>query len=126
MPSIECEIRDLEISDEDANRLLDALDESQEGCKHSDRTSPRHFLRGTAFVRIVRDDHEPAAAHLVRIRNISRTGVAFLSPTAIEASMRLTIELPIGPNLSIVSKEAIARHSRDVSSGIVEIGAEFI
>ena len=59
-----------------------------------------------------------------RIRNVSRTGVAFLSCVAMPPNTRLQVQLPLGPNLSTVEREAEVRRCRPIEGEIYEVGAK--
>jgi hypothetical protein len=67
----------------------------------------------------------PATTYYVRLRNISRHGVAFLCRTVMRPGTPLIIHLPIGPESSMVERRATVRRCRHVEGMIHEIGAEF-
>ena len=119
-------VQDLGISDEEVTRILDRLDEAERQVKTSERRSTRRYLRGTAMIVNMSRPGYTMADYRVRLRNVSDHGVVFLSRHAWDAGTRFDIELPIGPDLSIVEKKATVVRCRHVEGPICEIGAEFI
>ena len=117
--------RNLRISEKEADRLLRRLDAAEKETDNSARRSARCRLRGELLVATVPPSSFPATTYYVRLRNISRHGVAFLSRTAMTPGTLLTINLPIGPESSIVKKRATVRRCRHIEGMIHEIGAEF-
>ena len=118
-------IYDLELSDEEVTAILDRLDAEELRVKTSGRRSLRRFLRGTALVVRMSLPGFTMADFRVRLRNISQHGVGFLSRYALEPGTRLTLQLPIGPDLSMVEKPAVVVRSRPVEGPIHEVGVEF-
>ncbi len=116
---------DLGISDEQAKRILDKLDEKEANVHESKRRSPRQHLRGLAVIVIASQSNTAEVAHRVRLRDISQHGAAFLSRAAMRVGISLRIQLPVGPDGSIVEKRAVVRRCRYVEDMIHEIGAEF-
>lgn len=117
-------IQDIGIPDAEVSRILDRLDNEEFDVKRSERGLPRRFQRGTAVVALVLDSGVSALAYRVRLRNLSRQGVAFLSPVGLTIGSRLRIELPIGPDLGAVEEGAVVVRCRAVEEGIYEVGAE--
>ncbi len=115
----------LRISAKEADRILRRLDAQEKKTEVSARRSARCRLRGELLVATVPPSSFPATTYYVRLRNVSRHGVAFLSRTAMTPGTLLTIHLPIGPESSIVKKRATVRRCRHVEGMIHEIGAEF-
>ena len=118
-------IVDLDISDDEVTRILDELDEAEVPMTDSERRSERHYLRGTALLVKLSQPGFTTADFRVRLRNISRHGVAFLSRYDLAQGTRLYAELPIGDHLSPTEKAAVVRRSRQVEENVYEIGAEF-
>jgi hypothetical protein len=125
MLTLERPVVDLELSDEEVTRILDALDESELPIGDSERRSERRYLRGTALlVRLTRPGFTTADFR-VRLRNISQHGVAFLSRYDWAPGTRLFVELPIGEQLAPTEKAAVVKRNREVADKVYEIGAEF-
>ena len=118
-------VHDVGLSDEQVTLILDKLDAMEARVKKSERRSDRRYLRGTAMLVNLSRPGYTMADFRVRLRNISRHGVAFLSGNAMQPGTRLRIQLPIGPDLSIVEQEAVVTRCRQVESQVHEIGAEF-
>ena len=93
--------------------------------KDSRRRSTRHRLRGAAVVVKVQKHSIWPTVYRIRLRNVSRHGVAFLSRAPMMPGDFLRIELPIGPRSNMVEKHAIVRRCRYVEDMIHEVGAEF-
>jgi hypothetical protein len=117
--------QNLRISKEEATRILDRLDAQEKKTEVSARRSARCRLRGELLVATVPPSSFPATTYYVRLRNVSRHGVAFLSRTAMTPGTLLTIHLPIGPESTIVERRATVRRCRHIEGMIHEIGAEF-
>ena len=113
------------MTDAEVTMVLDLLDAGERGVRVTERRSTRQCLRGTAVIAVVVESGIPATAYRVRLRNISTHGVAFISPTDLTLGTRLRLELPTGPNLSIVKADATVTRCRYVQGTIHEIGAEF-
>ena len=118
-------IYDLELSDEEVTAILDKLDAEETQVRVSERRSLRRFLRGTALVVRMSLPGFTMADFRVRLRNISQHGLAFLSRYTLEPGTRLTLQLPIGSDLSMVEKPAVVVRSRLVEGLIHEVGVEF-
>ena len=119
-------VQDIDLSDEEVTRILDRLDAMERRTKSSERRSPRRYLRGTAMITNMSLPGYTTADYRVRLRNVSEHGVVFLSRHAWDAGTRFDIELPIGPDLSVVEKRAAVVRCRHVEGPICEIGAEFV
>ena len=119
-------VQDLDISDEEVNRILDRLDAMERQTKSSARRSDRRYLRGTAIITNMSLPGYTTADYRVRLRNVSQHGVVFLCRHSWEPGTRFDIQLPIGPDLSVVEKTAVVVRCRYVEGPICEIGADFI
>ena len=118
-------IQDLGLSDAEVTKLLDELDACEVEPRASERRSNRHPFRGTALVVKMSLPGFTTADFCVRLRNISRHGVAFLSRHAFEPGAKLSLELPIGQHLEIVERQAVVVRNRQVGDQVYEVGAEF-
>ncbi len=119
-------LEDIGISDEQVTRLLDSLDDAETPVSGSERRSSRSYLRGTAVVAFASEADTLRTAYRVRLRNLSRDGVAFLICSPLATGVEVTLELPVGPGLSLVKRRAIVQRCREVEGPIHEIGVEFL
>ena len=119
-------VQDLGISDEEVTRILDRLDAMERQTKTSARRSDRRYLRGTAIITNMSRPGYTMADYRVRLRNVSQHGVVFLCRHSWEPGTRFDIQLPIGPDLSVVDRRAVVVRCRYVEGPICEIGADFI
>jgi len=119
-----CPIQDIGLSDQQVTELLDRLDAEEIEMPPIERRSTRRYLRGAAMV-VSASAAEEAPSLRVRLRNVSRHGVAFLSSNGWEVGTRLRLELPIGSELASVEMLGVVVHRRHLEGPIFEIGAEF-
>lgn len=113
------------MSEDELSSILSMLDTQGTDKENNRRRTQRHALNGLALLVTIDQPSRPASTHRVRARNLSQNGVAFLCKTPILPETRLRIQLPIGPNGSIVEKPVIVRRCQHVRGMAHEIGAEF-
>jgi hypothetical protein len=118
-------VQDIGLADSEVTRILDELDASERNARDDRRRSSRDYLRGTAVFVTLEASRPPTVAFQVRLRNISCTGVAFLSCGPITVGTRLRMELPTGEELETAERHAVVRRCRRVEKLIYEVGAEF-
>jgi hypothetical protein len=116
---------DVRVPPEVVSRILDRLDAAQPSPEASQRRSERYSLRGLAVLVLIGADGVTEAIIRVRLRNVSRHGVAFLSARPILPGTAFRIGLPIGPAGETVERAATAVRCRLVGHGLHEVGAEF-
>jgi hypothetical protein len=120
------QVQDIGIPDEKVTKILDSLDDAEVSVTESARRSLRSPLRGTAVMAFVDEADSEPVTYRVRLRNISLEGVAFLIGRPLYPGVDITIELPIGPGLSLVKRRGVVRRYRLVEEPIHEIGVEFL
>ncbi len=120
------DVQDIGLSDEDVARILDALDARQSTPNAEQRRQRRDRRRGKAVLIVMQASLPPAAAHWVRLRNISEHGMAFLKHGPLRQGTYVRLELPTGHDGRTVTKHAAVRHCRHVEGIICEIGVEFL
>lgn len=117
-------VYDVDLSDEDVTRILDKLVANELSVSDSRRRLSRRFIVGTALITGMSRPGFASADIRVRLRNISREGVAFLSPYALEPGTRFRIQLPTGPELSMVEEEAVVIRCQFIEDSIYDIGVQ--
>lgn len=115
---------DLSIDDVDVERILDRLDAECGSAAHENRAAPRHPLRGRAVCVILVHPHATEALR-VRLRNLSMSGVAFLSGKQLPPGTRIQLLMPHAVAAGVGDQIAVVRHVRVVEAGVFEIGASF-
>jgi hypothetical protein len=118
-------IQNIDLSDAEVTKVLDALDASEVQGRVCERRSPRRPIRGTALIVGSSRPGFTMADYRVRLRNISRHGVAFLSQHEWAKGAKICLELPVGPKLDAVECEAVVVRCRQIEDRAYEIGAEF-
>ncbi len=118
-------VYDIGLSDEEVSRILDKLATDEVDVRGSERRSPRRFMLGTALIVGMSRPGFATADFRVRLRNISRHGVAFIGRYALAPGTLLNLQLPIGPDLDITQEPAVVVRCRKVEEGVYEIGADF-
>lgn len=117
-------VYDVDLSDEDVTRILDKLVANELSVSDSRRRLSRRFIVGTALITGMSRPGFASADIRVRLRNISREGVAFLSRYALEPGTRFRIQLPTGPELSMVEEEAVVIRCQFIEDSIYDIGVQ--
>jgi len=115
---------DLNIADSEVERILDTLDAECGSAANENRAAPRHPLRGRAVCVILVHPHATEAMR-VRLRNLSTTGVAFLSANQLLPGTRIQLLMPHAVAAGVGDQIAVVRHVRVVQAGVFEIGASF-
>src|SRR5262249_45495109 len=106
------------------NLLLDRLDAACTEVEHDSRATPRHPLRGQAIC--VQLAAPPAVKpFLVRLRNLSEGGIAFLTGSMLVPGCRIRLTLPSEAG-SRTERLAIVRRIREVEPKVFEAGADFL
>lgn len=117
-------VYDIGLSDEEVTRILDKLAANELDVRDSQRHSSRRFIVGTALITGMSRPGFATADFRVRLRNISREGVAFLSRYALDPGTRFRIQLPTGPELNMVEEEAVVVRCRLIGDSIYDIGVQ--
>jgi len=120
------DVQDIGLTDENVARILDELDARQSAPNAEQRRQRRDRRRGKAALIVMQASLPPAAAHWIRLRNISDRGVAFLKHGPLRQGTYVRLELPTGHDGRTVTKQATVRHCRQVEGQICEIGVEFL
>lgn len=118
-------IYDIGLPDEEVSRILDKLNAQEVQVTGTERRSVRHCILGTALIVGMSRPGFATADFRVRLRNISRHGVAFISRYALEPGTLLNIQLPIGRDLEIRQEPGVVVRCREVEDGIYEIGVDY-
>jgi len=113
-------LSDLSLSDEEVTQLLDRLDANGSGVANELRGAPRHPLRGRAVCVILVHPNATNAMR-VRLRNLSSTGIAFLSATFLAPGTSVQLLMP----QTVGDKVGVVRRSRIVQPDVFEVGAVF-
>jgi len=119
-------VQDIGLTDQEVTQILDELDAREASPANERRRATRDFLRGTAVFVTLNASRPPSVAFQVRLRNVSRDGVAFISCGPLVVGTRIRMELPTGDALDTVPRHAVVRRCRLVKQMIYEVGVELV
>jgi len=116
---------DFPLTDAQVLDLLERLEHERESGISSNRRMERSLMRDWGVITVY-DETDTPELYDVPICNISPTGICFLHVHHLNPGQRLTIQLPRYVTSGAVERDIIIMRNREITTSIVEIGAELI